>query len=322
MIGLAVLYAAQDAPFLFAVQIIVYTGAIMMLFLFVLMLVGVETPDSLGETIQGQRLMAFVVVLLFGSSRSPRSGRASPAPSPGSKPPRQRQPDGLAELLFGPYVLAFELTSALLITAALAAMVLAHREQLADAAARPTSPASACATTPSPASTGQPADAGRLRPPQRGRHPCSAAGRRPLEESISASLVARGQLRDGFEDDVDAMSASSTSGRDGETSDQGGRGEVTEYLTLSLMLFTIGAAGVLVRRNAIVVFMCVELMLNATNLAFVTFSRQHGNLDGQVAAFFVMVVAAAEVVVGLAIIVSIYRTRRSASVDDASLLKL
>ena len=96
---------------------------------------------------------------------------------------------------------------------------------------------------------------------------------------------------------------------------------MTEYLTLSMLLFTIGAAGVLVRRNAIVVFMCIELMLNATNLAFVTFSYQHGTLDGQIAAFFVMVVAAAEVVVGLAIIVSIYRTRRTTSVDDASLLK-
>jgi NADH-quinone oxidoreductase subunit K len=97
---------------------------------------------------------------------------------------------------------------------------------------------------------------------------------------------------------------------------------MTEYLTLSMLLFTIGAAGVLIRRNAIVVFMCIELMLNATNLAFVSFSRQHGTLDGQVAAFFVMVVAAAEVVVGLAIIVSIYRTRKTTSVDAASLLKL
>ncbi|XEK82261.1 NADH-quinone oxidoreductase subunit NuoK [Mumia sp. Pv4-285] len=94
------------------------------------------------------------------------------------------------------------------------------------------------------------------------------------------------------------------------------------YIGLSALLFAIGAVGVLVRRNAIVVFMCVELMLNACNLSFVTFARAHGNLDGQVAAFFVMVVAAAEVVVGLAIIVSIFRTRRSASVDDASLLKL
>ena len=93
------------------------------------------------------------------------------------------------------------------------------------------------------------------------------------------------------------------------------------YIVLSVLLFTIGAAGVLLRRNALVAFMSVELMLNAANLAFVTFARQHGNLDGQIAAFFVMVVAAAEVVVGLAIIVTIFRTRRSASVDDASLLK-
>ncbi|WP_319457450.1 MULTISPECIES: NADH-quinone oxidoreductase subunit NuoK [unclassified Mycobacterium] len=93
------------------------------------------------------------------------------------------------------------------------------------------------------------------------------------------------------------------------------------YLYLSALLFTIGAAGVLLRRNAIVMFMCVELMLNACNLAFVTFSRMHGHLDGQVVAFFTMVVAACEVVVGLAIIMTIFRTRRSASVDAANLLK-
>ena len=93
------------------------------------------------------------------------------------------------------------------------------------------------------------------------------------------------------------------------------------YLLLAAILFTIGAVGVLVRRNAIVVFMCVELMLNAVNLTLVTFSRMGGTLDGQVMAFFVMVVAAAEVVVGLAIILAIFRTRHSASVDDASLLK-
>jgi NADH-quinone oxidoreductase subunit K len=93
------------------------------------------------------------------------------------------------------------------------------------------------------------------------------------------------------------------------------------WLYLSALLFSIGATTVLVRRNAIIVFMGVELMLNATNLAFVTFARQEGNLDGQVIALFVMLVAAAEVVVGLAIIMTIFRTRRSASVDDANLLK-
>ena len=93
------------------------------------------------------------------------------------------------------------------------------------------------------------------------------------------------------------------------------------YIALAVILFVIGAVGVLVRRNAIVIFMCVELMLNAANLAFVGFSRLHGTLDGQVIAFFVMVVAAAEVVVGLAILTTIYRARRSASVDEANLLK-
>ncbi|HUZ23697.1 MAG TPA: NADH-quinone oxidoreductase subunit NuoK [Streptosporangiaceae bacterium] len=93
------------------------------------------------------------------------------------------------------------------------------------------------------------------------------------------------------------------------------------FVALSVILFVIGGVGVLVRRNALVVFMCVELMLNAANLAFVAFARMHGTLDGQVIAFFVMVVAAAEVVVGLAILTSIFRARRSASVDDASLMK-
>jgi NADH-quinone oxidoreductase subunit K len=97
--------------------------------------------------------------------------------------------------------------------------------------------------------------------------------------------------------------------------------DITNYVVLAAALFAIGATTVLLRRNAIVVFMGVELMLNATNPAFVTFARLHGDVTGQVLAFFVMVVAAAEVVVGLAIIVTIFRTRRSASVDDVNLLK-
>jgi len=93
------------------------------------------------------------------------------------------------------------------------------------------------------------------------------------------------------------------------------------YLVLAALLFAVGALGFLLRRNAIIAFMSVELMLNAANLVFVTFARQHGKLDGQGPSFFVVVVAAAEVVVGLAIIVAVYRARRSASVDDANLLK-
>jgi NADH-quinone oxidoreductase subunit K len=99
------------------------------------------------------------------------------------------------------------------------------------------------------------------------------------------------------------------------------RTPVGYFLVVSGLLFTIGTVGVLVRKNALVIFMSVELQLNAVNLALVAFSRQHGNLNGQVLAFFSMVVAAAEVVVGLAIIVSLYRKRQSANVDDANLLK-
>ena len=99
------------------------------------------------------------------------------------------------------------------------------------------------------------------------------------------------------------------------------RTPISYFLVVSGLLFSIGTAGVLVRRNALVIFMAVELQLNAVNLALVAFSRRLGNLNGQALAFFVMVVAAAEVVVGLAIIVSLYRKRRSANVDDASLLR-
>ena len=99
------------------------------------------------------------------------------------------------------------------------------------------------------------------------------------------------------------------------------RTPISYFLLLSGLLFTIGTVGVLVRRNALVIFMSIELQLNAANLALVAFSRLHRALDGQVLAFFSMVVAAAEVVVGLAIIVAMFNRRRSANVDDASLLK-
>jgi NADH-quinone oxidoreductase subunit K len=96
---------------------------------------------------------------------------------------------------------------------------------------------------------------------------------------------------------------------------------IAYFLVVSSMLFAIGTVGVLVRKNALIIFMSVELQLNAVNLALVSFSRMHNELDGQVLAFFSMVVAAAEVVVGLAIIVTVYRRRRSASVDDLTVLR-
>lgn len=93
------------------------------------------------------------------------------------------------------------------------------------------------------------------------------------------------------------------------------------YVILSAVLFAIGTTGVLVRRNAIMIFMSVELMLNSANLAFVAFANKWGQLDGQMFVFFVMTVAAAEVAVGLALIVAIFRTKHSTNVDDLSQLK-
>lgn len=99
------------------------------------------------------------------------------------------------------------------------------------------------------------------------------------------------------------------------------RTPIPYFLILSGILFAIGTIGVLVRRNALLIFMSVELQLNAVNLTLVAFSRMHNSLNGQVLAFFSMVVAAAEVVVGLAIIVSIFRRRQTTNVDDASMLR-
>lgn len=96
---------------------------------------------------------------------------------------------------------------------------------------------------------------------------------------------------------------------------------VNYYLVLSAILFSLGVFGVLTRKNAIVVFMCIELMLNAVNLSFIAFSRHLGNIDGQVFVFFVMAVAAAEAAVGLALMIAFFRNRESLDIDDANMLK-
>ncbi|WP_131737422.1 NADH-quinone oxidoreductase subunit J [Actinomadura roseirufa] len=131
MLSLAALYALQDAPFLAFVQVIVYTGAVLMLFLFVLMLVGVSSTDSLVETIRGQRLWAGIGALGFVALLAAGLGNAALGDSTGLKAANaDGNVIGLARLLFKNYVFAFEATSALLITAALGAMVLAHRERV------------------------------------------------------------------------------------------------------------------------------------------------------------------------------------------------
>jgi NADH-quinone oxidoreductase subunit J len=135
MICLAVQYAAQEAPFLFVVQIIVYTGAILMLFLFVLMLVGVDVRESLVETIKGQRTLALLAGLGFGALLVFAVGNAIVGPTIGlhaANAENGGNTQGIAALIFERYVFAFEATSALLITAAVGAMVLAHRERLTE----------------------------------------------------------------------------------------------------------------------------------------------------------------------------------------------
>jgi NADH-quinone oxidoreductase subunit J len=129
MIVLAILYIAQDALFLGVVQVVVYTGAVMMLFLFVLMLIGVDTPESLVETIRGQRVVAILTGLGFGILVIAGVGTASTPFVGMAKANEGGNVQGLAVLIFTKYLWAFEVTSALLITAALGAMVLAHRER-------------------------------------------------------------------------------------------------------------------------------------------------------------------------------------------------
>lgn len=207
MICLALLYAAQDAPFLFAVQIIVYTGAIMMLFLFVLMLVGVDSADSLKETISGQKAWAAVFGVLFAVLASLVVAQAVSTSVVGlDEANAGGNVEGLAALLFGPYVVAFQFTAALMITAVLGAMVLAHRQRL------------------SPQGTQAQRAATRMREyAESGRHPGNAPtpgvfaqhnavdtpallpDGTPVEESVHESVRARGQVVDTTPDAVEQV---------------------------------------------------------------------------------------------------------------------
>ena len=332
MINLAVLYVAQDAPFLGMVQVIVYTGAVMMLFVFVLMVVGVDASDSLVETLKGQRAWAgvafvgFLGLLLAGITDS-LSGTTVVGLDRGQRRARRQRPGHRrADLHPVPAGLRGHLRAA------------DHRGRRGDGADPPRAgraaqdpgPAVHRAVRPRPA-PGQQAEPRRLRAQQRRRHARAAARR--LDRRGLRARPAAARRRHPRRRPTGHRGGRAPARPRGGHRRRLGRGPVgclaggpgmnpTNYLVLSAILFSIGAAGVLVRRNAIVVFMCIELMLNASNLAFVTFARTNGNLDGQVVAFFVMVVAAAEVVIGLAIIVTIFRTRSSASVDEPNLLKL
>jgi NADH-quinone oxidoreductase subunit J len=197
MISLAVLYAVLDAPFLFAVQIIVYTGAILMLFLFVLMLVGVDASDSVVETIKGQRILAILFGLALGLVLVVALTQMSLGAAVGLT---EINADGniqaLADIMFSRYVFAFETTSALLITAALGAMVLAHRERLTP---KPTQQSMAAQRIRDYADTG--AHLGPLPAPGVfARHnavdtPALLPDGTVAESSISRVLAARGTVR-------------------------------------------------------------------------------------------------------------------------------
>lgn len=308
MIILAVFYMAQDALFLGVVQVVVYTGAVMMLFLFVLMLIGVDSAESLKETLRGQRVAAVLTGVGFGVLLISTIGQVATRGFAGLTVANANgNVEGLAALIFSRYLWAFELTSALLITAAVGAMVLAHRERFERR------------------KTQRELSQERFRP---GGHPTPLPNPGVYARHNAVDVAAL--LPDGSYSELSVPGCCAPAGPTACKHLARSRLRLfrrrcimnpANYLYLSVLLFTIGASGVLLRRNAIVMFMCVELMLNAVNLAFVTFARMHGHLDAQMIAFFTMVVAACEVVVGLAIIMTIFRTRKSASVDDANLLK-
>ena len=232
MIGLAVLYALQDAPFLFAVQIIVYTGAILMLFLFVLMLVGVDASDSVVETIRGQRLMAAVVCILFGLTGVLGVAQVSVGAIAGlAQANKGGNVQALAQLLFNRYVFAFEATSALLITAAIGAMVLAHRERLVP---KPTQPDMARQRMRDYAAVGR--HPGPLPPPGVfARHnavdtPALLPDGTAAETSVSRVLVARGTIRSApaLADDIEELTGAVGDGtsNDPKVTGSGPRGPI------------------------------------------------------------------------------------------------
>jgi NADH:ubiquinone oxidoreductase subunit 6 (subunit J) len=209
MISLAVLYAVLEAPFLFAVQIIVYTGAILMLFLFVLMLVGVDASDSRVETIRGQRALAWLVGLVFAVLLVVGLTQLTFGTAVGLEGAnRGGNVEALANLLFSRYVFAFEVTSALLITAAVGAMVLTHRERTG---AKRTQPEIAADRLRAYAETG--AHLGPLPPPGvYARHnavdtPALLPDGSPAAQSVSRVLAARGTMRPTGLKDIDAVKA-------------------------------------------------------------------------------------------------------------------
>jgi len=332
MLGLAVFYFMLEAPFLGIVQIIVYTGAIMMLILFVLMLVGVREKEDLKESIAGQRWIAFAGVgglaaLILLRVRGVFLDEKSLPDTPGGNS------QVIADRLFGDWVLVVEILALLLVVAAVGAVVLTHlpsarRSQLEASGAR-------VKQRRNPVNKPMPGVYARRNALD---VPALGPDGGPLEASESRVLKARKQGAVGAAGGSRALASRIGLGMLAVTIlaawvvlvllavFQVGVGlvEPMHHVFLATALFSIGAAAVMLRRNAIVALMGVELMLNASNLLFATFARtigENGDINGQVLALLVIVVAAAEVVVGLALVIAIFRSRQGVSLDEPSELR-
>ena len=233
---IAIFFLLLDAPFIAVAQVSVYTGAIMVLFLFVIMLLGAERAAGQTQAIQWQRplAVALAIILLLEAAYILLGQRGITPLVTGQLPQDFGSPSLVGSNLFSNYLLPFEITSVLLLVAMIGAIVLTK-----------------------------------------------------IEKKKWREIML----------------------------------PINYYLGLAIILFIIGALGVLVRRNAIVIFMSVELMLNAANLAFVAYARYWHAMSGQIFVFFIMTVAAAEVAIGLALIVTIFRTKDSIDVDQINTLK-
>ncbi len=257
LFGVAVLFIEQEADFLAAVQIIVYAGAIVVLFLFVIMFLGVDRAEDIRvDPLVGQRPLAFIVSIITLGGVLAMAATAHWVTG--------------ARQVVGP------------IQGHVAGLKFARGGA---------GPAGQAALHDLPVRF-----RGHRRAPRHRRRGRGRAGPAPTHGAGRAG----GRVRE-------RSAGMSLSG--------------AWYLGLAAIVFTIGAIGLLVRRNVLIMFMCIELMLNAANLTFVTFSRMLGDIGGQAVVFFVLVVAAAEVVVGLGIVVTNYRRRATTVADDLDSLK-
>ena len=279
LLGVAVIFVVQEAHFLAAVQIVVYAGAIVILFLFVIMLLGVDKAEDLGvEPIAGQKPLAVVLgASLLATAITFVLVATDGATGVGSGDPERQLDSGITDIerigrvLFTEYAVAFQLTAALLTIGVIGAVVLTRSLSSADQL-----------DDLEPASMDLPSLGAR-----------GGQRRTPCRHGRGGRIVILAEL---------ALTP-------------------PYYLVLSALMFAVGATGLLIRRNPLVMFMCVELMLNGVNISFVAFGADLNDVGGQISVFFVLVVAAVEVVVGLALVVAINRRRADATADDVSLLR-